>query len=109
MRDVLKGIASGYTCEPNLAELYYKTYQKLGRDTALIRYTSLRHAPLIIAAPDAVLSRVAGELKCASGSRLSLADAYIVAQTKRVRGSLYTTDSRIADLRIVPTRLIELE
>lgn len=106
-RNVNRGIAEGYTCEPNLLELYYKTCEKLGRDTALIRYTSLRHSALVITPPDEALTRTAGELKCAHRGQLSLADAYIVALAKRVRGNLYTTDSRIAHLKIVPTRLIE--
>ncbi len=106
-REVSKRIAQGYTCEPNLVELYYKTCEKLGRETALIRYTSLRRSALVVATPDEALTRAAGEVKCAHRGQLSLADAYIVALTKRVRGSLYTTDSHIARLKIVPTHLIE--
>ena len=36
-REVSKGSAAGYTGEPNLLELYYKTCGKLGRDAALVR------------------------------------------------------------------------
>ncbi len=107
-REVNRGGAEGYTCEPNLAELYYKTCEKLGRDTALVRYTSLRHSAIVVTPPDATLTREAGELKCSHGNQLSLVDAYIIALTKRVRGNLHTTDPRIARLRIVPTSLIEL-
>jgi len=103
-----KGIADGYTCEPNLAELYYKTCEKLGRETALLRYTSLRQSALTITSPDYTLTRLAGELKCSRRPELSLVDAYIIALAKRTGSSLYTTDARIARLKIVPTKLIEL-
>lgn len=107
-REVSRGTATGHTTEPNLVELYYKTCEKLGRDTALLRYTSLRHGPLVVASPDETLTRVAGELKCSHGPQLSLADAYIIALANQVRGQLYTTDPRIARLKVVPTHLIEL-
>ena len=108
LREVTKGIADGYTCEPNLAELYYKTCEKMGRETALLRYTSLRQSALVIAQPDDGLSRSAGELKCAHRTELSLVDAYTLALARRVRANLYTTDPRIARLKIVPTELIGL-
>jgi predicted nucleic acid-binding protein len=108
LREVGKGIADGYTCESNLAELYYKTCERLGRETALLRYTSLRQSALSITAPDDALTRLAGELKCSHKTDLSLVDAYIIALTKRTGATLYTTDPRIARLRVVPTKLIEL-
>lgn len=106
LTEVSKDLATGYTCEPNLAELYYKTCEKLGRDQALIRFTSLRRSSLVIASPDEALTRAAGELKCSYRRQLSLADAYVVALSKRVGGTLYTTDPRIARLKIVETNLI---
>jgi len=108
LQEMGKGIADGYTCEPNLAELYYKTCEKLGRETALLRYTSLRQSALTITSPDHTLTRLAGELKCSHRPELSLVDAYIIALAKRTGSSLYTTDARIARLKIVPTKLIEL-
>jgi len=108
LQEMGKRIADGYTCEPNLAELYYKTCEKLGRETALLRYTSLRQSALAIISPDDALTRLAGDLKCSHGLGLSLVDAYIVALAKRTGSSLYTTDARIARLKIVPTKLIEL-
>jgi predicted nucleic acid-binding protein len=105
--EVSRGSETGHTVELNLAEFYYKTCEKLGRDTALLRYTSLRHGPLSVASPDEVLTRIAGDLKCSHESKLSLVDAYIIALARQVRGLLYTTDPRIAGLKVVPTLLIE--
>ena len=106
--DIEKGVSDGFTSEQNAAELYYKTCENLGRDTALIRYRSLRGSSLIVIAPDDGLSLNAGQIKCAHRSKLSLVDAYIISLAKRVRGTLYTTDPRIYDLKIVPTKLLEI-
>jgi predicted nucleic acid-binding protein len=107
-REVGAGAVAGYTAEPNLAELYYKTCETLGRDAALLRYTSIRRGEMVVVSPDENLTRNAGELKCAHRAQLSLADAYIIAVAKKIGGTLYTTDPRVAKLKIVPTHLIEL-
>ena len=100
--------ATGSTCETNLAELYYKTCEKLGRETARIRYVSTRRSRLSVVAPDESLSRLAGELKCQHRGKLSLVDAYIVAVAITERSTLITSDSRISELNLVSTKLLEL-
>jgi predicted nucleic acid-binding protein len=105
--EVNQGRAVGSTCEPNLAELYYKTCEKLGRETAQIRYLSLRRSGLHVAAPDENLSRLAGELKCKHRGKLSLVDAYVLALAIVERATLITSDTRISELRMVPTRTLE--
>jgi predicted nucleic acid-binding protein len=97
----------GSTCEPNLAELYYKTCEKLGRETARIRYLSVRRSGLTVFAPNEKLSRSAGELKCIHRGKLSLVDAYVLAVATEERSTLITSDPRIAEMALVPTRLIE--
>ncbi|MGI0081363.1 MAG: PIN domain-containing protein [Nitrososphaerales archaeon] len=109
LRGIGKGTPNGFTCEPNVAELYYKTCEKLGRDTAMIRYTSLRHSSLVITAPDERLTLHAGELMCTYRNQLSLTDAYVISLAKDVHGHLFTTDPRIARLKIVPTEFLELK
>jgi predicted nucleic acid-binding protein len=99
------GKAVGSTCELNLAELYYKTCEKLGRETARIRYLSLRRYGLNIVPPNENLSRLAGELKCKHRGRLSLVDAYVVALALTDRAILVTSDSQISGL--VPTQLLK--
>lgn len=98
----------GFTCEVNMAELYYKTCEKLGREVAEIRHTSLRHSEISILAIDEKLTRLAGGLKCTYKGKLSLADAYIVAAAKTLRGTLITTDPRIAELKLVQTKLLQI-
>lgn len=99
--------AMGSTCETNLVELHYKTCEKLGRETARIRYLSTRRSGLSVVAPDENLSRMAGELKCEHRGKLSLVDAYIVAVAIAERSTLITSDSRISELNLVSTKLLE--
>lgn len=105
---VRSGSVDGYTCETNLAEFYYKTCEKFGRQVADIRHTSIRESGLIIVPPDERLTHIAGELKCAYRGRISLADAYTIAVAKVYRGELVTTDPQIAELKITPTKLIKI-
>jgi len=39
--EIFQGVSEGYLCEVNLAEFYYKTAEKLGIDTADIRYEAI--------------------------------------------------------------------
>jgi len=96
----------GYTCETNLTEFYYKTCEKLGREVAQIRYASIRDFDFSIMPIDEKLSYIAADLKCIHRGKLSLADAYIISLTKLQRGTLITTDPRISELNIVPTKLL---
>ena len=108
-KDIEGGLSDGITSELNSAELYYKTCENLGRDAALIRYRSLLQSSVIVIAPDDDLSLNAGQLKCAHRNKLSIVDAYVISLAKRVRGILYTTDARICDLKIVQTKLLEID
>jgi len=105
--EVESGRAEGSTCEPNLAELYYKTCEKMGRETARIRYVSVRRSKVTVLAPSENLSRSAGELKCKHRGKLSLVDAYVIAVAKQQGSLLITSDPRISEMGLVPTRLIE--
>jgi predicted nucleic acid-binding protein len=97
-----------YTCEVNLAEFHYKTCEKLGREVAELRQTSIRHFKISVLTIDERLTRIAGSLKCIHRGKLSLADAYIVAVTKTLEGTLITTDPRLAELRLVKTHLLHV-
>ena len=111
VKEILDGAASGttecYTCDTSLAELYYKTCEALGREVADLRYTSLRNSAMAVLATDERLTRTAGGLKCAH-RKLALADAYVVAAAQRLRGTLVTTDHVIDDLKLVPTKLLQI-
>ncbi len=105
--EVMSGKIEGYTSEVNIAEFYYKTCEKFGREVAELRHTSIRHSEISILTIDEKLTRIAGGLKCIHKGRLSLADAYIVAVGKMIGGTLITTDPRIVELKLIQTRLLD--
>ena len=106
--EVMAERAEGYTCETNIAEFYYKTCEKLGREVAEVRQLSIRHSKILILVIDERLTRVAGSLKCAYRGKLSLADAYILAAAKTRGGTLVTTDPRLSELKIVKTKFLQI-
>lgn len=105
---IQRGKTSGRTCETNLAEFYYKTCEKLGREVAELRNASIRGSMLMIESPNERLTRMAAALKCEYRGRLSLADAYVLALCQMYGGDLVTTDRRLKELNLVPTSLLEV-
>ncbi len=93
-------------CDVSLAELYYKTCEVFGREVADLRYTSIRNSGITPVATDERLTRDAGGVKCQHRGKISLADAYVIAAAKRIKGTLVTTDHVICDLGIVETKLL---
>jgi len=90
-----------------LSELYYRNCEKLGRETVRIRYLFLRRSGLTVLALNETLSRLAGELKCKHGGKLSFVDACVLAVATEAQSTLITSDPRISGMALVPTRLIE--
>jgi len=81
---------------------------KFGRKDAEVRITSFRFSKILTLPIDDQLTREAGYLKCTYGDSISLVDAYILALAKRLKGTLITTDYRLAKLKLVQTRLIQI-
>jgi predicted nucleic acid-binding protein len=90
----------GYITGINLAEFYYMTCQKLGRQTADTWFYLIRGSPLRIES-DEELNRQAGIEKCRRTLDLSIADCYALALAKRLKGILLTTDGELAKNREV--------
>jgi hypothetical protein len=88
------GQFAGLVSEVNLAEYYYKTCQKLGKDAADSRYYMLRASKFRIV-QDEALTREAGLEKCRTRLDLSLADCFALALAKREKATLLTTDSEL--------------
>jgi len=102
-KKISDGETNGLISGINLGEFYYKTCQKLGRQTADTRFNLILDTNIVIV-EDAELNRLAGLEKCRREHDLSFADCYALALTKRVRGILLTTDSELAKSREVETR-----
>ncbi len=98
--------AQGLLSSVTLSEFYYKTCQNLGRDVATLWSSQLRERMQVVEA-DFDLSISAGLEKCRN-NRLSLADSYALALTKRVGGVLLTTDSELAKSKESKVRFLEV-
>jgi predicted nucleic acid-binding protein len=89
-----EGKARGFVTDVNLAECYYKTCKKLGRQAADTSYFLLR-ASKLEAVHDEELTRLAGLEKCRQQLDLSLADCFALALAKREGALLLTTDNEL--------------
>jgi len=98
---------SGYISNVNLAEFYYKTCQKLGRQTADTRYYQIKRTRLQIVQDDN-LTRSAGLEKCRQPLSLSLADCFALALAKREKALLLTTDRELSKVREVEVKFFEV-
>jgi len=95
----------GLVAEVNLAECYYKTCRKLGRQAADTSYFLLR-ASNLTAVQDEDLTRLAGLEKCRQTLDLSLADCYALALARREKAMLLTTDSELSKTKDVQVKFI---
>jgi hypothetical protein len=95
---------TGLVSEVSLAEYFYKTCQKLGRETADTRYHMLRASKLLIIG-DEQLTRLAGLEKCRQRLDLSLADCFALALAKRESATLLTTDTELNKTKDVQVKL----
>ncbi len=94
---IQSGRARGYISSINLAELYYKVCQKLGQETAIVRFHQTQTI-LEAVETDGELAKAAGLNKCRYGS-LSLADAFAAALTEKLGGTLLTTDEALLKVK----------
>jgi predicted nucleic acid-binding protein len=108
INDILKGRIVAHTCELNLAEYYYKTCEKSGREVAIMTTESIRGTPIKIHQPDESLTSEAGLLKCKHRGKISLADSYLLAVAKIYNCRLFTTDSILKEVDLVPTTLLKV-
>jgi len=96
--------AVGLISEFNLAEYYYKTCRKLGREIADARYFMIRGSKLVIA-NDERLTRLAALEKCRQPLDLSLADCFALALAMREKAILLTTNGELKKAKGVLVRL----
>lgn len=104
LEEVAQGNAQASISDINLAEYYYKTCEKLGREIADLRYHQVRGADIESIATDEELTWKAGEKKCKYRGRLSLADCFSLALSELKKATLLTTDSELAKVKEVPVK-----
>lgn len=103
VNEISKGTAEAYISVVNLAELYYKTVEKLGREVAETWYFRILNSNLIVLSADASLAREAGTCKGRYRQTLSLADCFAMALTIKKEALLLTTDKdfeRVKEIRV---------
>jgi predicted nucleic acid-binding protein len=101
--EVAQGKAQGFISDVNLAEYYYKTCEKLGKEVADVRYHQVRGS-IISVATDEELTRRAGEKKCKYRGKLSLADCFTLALSELKKAALLTTDRELANVKEVKVK-----
>lgn len=97
-----------FTCEVVMAEFYYKTCEKFGRDVAELKSTSIRKSGIVIEPIGEKLTGVATTFRCTNRAKLSLTDSYIIALCKVKGAQLITTDSLLKELNPNQTTLLKV-
>ena len=112
-RKVVKLMASGseaLTAATNLAELYYKAEEKLGRQTAVAWFNRIAHLRNLRVVPaDEAIALAAGRIKARYRRELSLADSIIAAVAWMEGATLFTTDSRLEVLEEIEVEVLPLD
>ena len=95
-------------CEINVADFLYNTAKVFGWETAIIRHSALRNSPIKIVTLDEELTLESARLKHKYWNKLSLADAYLAALAKRLRATIVTADTTLAEIEETETVLAPL-
>ncbi len=96
------------TCEVVMAEFYYKTCEKFGRDVAELRCTSIRKSGIAVEPIDEKLTSIASIFRCKNRAKVSLADSYVIALCKVKDARLITTDGLLKELNPNQTTLLKV-
>jgi predicted nucleic acid-binding protein len=102
--EISSGAANAYTSAVNLAELYYKTVDKIGRETAETWYFRILNSNVTVHPADTALAREAGLYKSQYRRLLSLADSFAAALSTKERGLLLTTDSSFEEVKEIQAK-----
>lgn len=102
---VIAGRSKGLVSGINLAEFYYKTCQKLGKQTADAWYFQVQRSGMQMMYSDEVARQAALE-KCRQPLNLALADCFALALAKSEHALLLTTNSELAKVKDVEVRYI---
>lgn len=95
--DVLAGRSIGLISEVTLAEYFYKTCQKLGKEAAETRVAIIRGERYRVVPLDEPQSVPAGLLKC-KYTDISLADALVTSLAKNTNALLLTSDEDLSSV-----------
>ncbi len=91
MRNIEKNNSTGYIPQLVFSELYYKSWQKLGKQAALIRIKTLKESSLNEYILNETDTFVVGKAKL-DYSFLSMVDAVVVASAIATKSTIITSD-----------------
>lgn len=101
IEEISEGAAKAYLSAVNLAELYYKTIEKIGREVAETWYFRILNSNIVVVPADDKYAREAGIYKSRYRRTLSLADCFAMALCIKEKALLLTTDSDFNQVRDV--------
>ena len=105
--EIDKGLAVGILSCVNLAELYYKMCEKLGKDVAEVRCRRIIASKMRIVPLDEEAALKVGLSKCRH-RRLSLADCAALTLAETENATLLTTDRELAGVRRTKVKLFHV-
>lgn len=106
--EISRGAAKAYASAVNLAELYYKTVDKIGRETAEAWYFRILNSNITILSADATLAKEAGIYKSRYRRLLSLADCFATALSAKEKALLLTTDSDFKEAKEIEAKYFSI-
>ena len=109
VNEISRGTAKAYTSAVNLAELYYKTADKVGRETADAWYFRIVNSNLVIVSADAPLAREVGIYKGKYRGLLSLADCFALALSVKEKAQLLTTDKDFRGVKEIQVKYLPIQ
>lgn len=105
MREILSQKYKGYIPRLILAEFFYKTCQKLGKEVAQIRLIALRQVPIREKTLQENDVLGVGMLKI-QHPKLSLADCVLVQLAKNYQATILTTEKELTTIKDVKAKKI---
>jgi len=109
VNEISLGTAKAYASVVNLAELYYKTADKVGRETADAWYFRILNSNLVVVSADATLAREVGMYKSKYKGLLSLADCFALALSVKEKAQLLTTDNDFQDVKEIQVKYLPIQ
>ncbi len=109
VNEISRGTAKGYTSVVNLAELYYKTADQIGRETADAWYYRILNSNVVVVSADASLAREVGIYKSKYRRLLSLADCFAMALSVKEKALLLTTDKDFQEVKEIQVKCLPIQ
>lgn len=106
MRDIVSGKSKGYIPQLVFSELYYKSWQVFGEQTALLRTITLRESPLDEYILDEKDTYVVGKTKL-DYSFLSMIDSVVIATAKSTNSTIITSDGDFLKVKGVKSKKLD--